>query len=97
MNNLVETVTDIGNSLNTMCAVSNQIETSKKQLSEIARSIEEQHVGLVANTMSCSEACAVLGITEPTLIKRRKAGLVPFIKLGRNFYYLKTEAAVCSK
>lgn len=81
MKDLADGLKSIAKDINTMCSVN--IDLSKK--------IELQNESLLKNSFSCKEICEYLGITEPTLIKRRKLGLIPFFKLGKNFFYLKPE------
>ncbi len=77
--------------IDTMCHANQRLQAEKLSMQNISKTIESQQEALEKNTFSCKEICEALGITEPTLIKRRNAGLIPYIKLGRNFYYLKPE------
>lgn len=78
-------------SMDTMYNANQRLQAEKVSIQNISKTIESQQEALEKNTLSCKEICQALGITEPTLIKRRNAGLIPYIKLGRNFYYLKPE------
>jgi len=97
MDSALTNVANLSESLNTMSLLSSQISKTKSDLQELSKSIERQQAQFLKDTLNAKEACEALGITEPTLIKRRNAGLIPYVKLGRNFYYLKPEAALCSK
>lgn len=97
MNKVLKKLSGIGESINTMYSINNDLHKAKASLFDISKTIEEQQMALEQNTLTCKEICEAYGITEPTLIKRRNAGLIPFIKLGRNFYYLRPGAAACSK
>jgi len=70
------------------------INTMSSIASPLFHKIQAQNKLLTQNALSCKEICELLGITEPTLIKRRKLGLIPFFQLGRNFYYLKPEGGI---
>ncbi|GGG93363.1 hypothetical protein [Pedobacter zeae] len=81
MKDLAEGLKEIEKDIDTMCSVN----------IDISRKIEQQNENILRNTFSCKEMCSYLGITQPTLIKRRNLGLIPFFKLGHNFFYLKPE------
>lgn len=58
---------------------------------KINAEVEEINKNLKAFSRSLltrSEICRALEITEPTLIKYRKMGAVPFIKLGKCYFYI---------
>jgi len=84
MRNLEEIINNMEKDINTMSQIT----------STLSKKIEVQNEQLIKNAVSCKEICEALGITEPTLIKRRNLGLIPYFKLGRNFYYLKPEGSM---
>ncbi len=71
--------------LNKLRAVETSIEAANVELRHCLKEIEQKF-------LTRNQICDVLNITEPTLIKRRNAGKIPFIKLGKSFYYLRPEA-----
>lgn len=40
--------------------------------------------------INTKELCSFLGITEPTLIRWRKKGVIPFLKIGSRILYQKS-------
>ena len=82
---------------NTMEWLSTKLSFFQAALSETNDSLEKSLKSIESKFASRKEICRILNITEPTLIRRRNAGKIHFIKLGNSFYYLKPEAAVCCK
>lgn len=46
---------------------------------------------IIEKPVSTKEICDFLSITEPTLIRWRNKGKIPFIKIGSNIRYNKAE------
>lgn len=80
---------DIGSSSDTMVRATEMLNQLTDSITEAANVLNENLIRLKEHTLTGKEICKALNITEPTLIRRRKAGKVPFIQIGKNFYYLK--------
>lgn len=99
MNKALENLQSLTESINTMQELQDVVATKKQALQDVinsktmdmtllAKSIEMQQAEFSKSTLDRKQICERLGITEPTLIKRRNAGLIPYVKLGNKFYYL---------
>ncbi len=89
MDTSVMFLTETENQMYTIKGLTCEIAARRAQLLEEAKKSEDRLRDLMESTLSCKEICEVLCITEPTLIKRRKLGDIPYIKLGNNFRYLR--------
>lgn len=76
----------------------NNIANFFQELSDKLVSIEAKLENLQLQTekseekpVSGSELCSYLGISQPTLIARRKKGQIPYRKIGKRYLYLKSE------
>jgi hypothetical protein len=60
--------------------------------------IEQEQKKLKSLTVNATEACKHFGISNPTLVKRRNANLIPYIRFGNQFRYFITaeKGEVCS-
>ncbi len=86
-------ITKFYDSCNTKDVPGLPLETKKEFLANVCKSIEQQKAWLIKYTANSAGICKILDITTPTLIKRRNQGMIPFIKMGRVYYYLKPEGA----
>jgi len=63
--------------------VRQELESSLDKLGQVSKGQDEQPV----NT---KELCCFLDITEPTLIRWRKKGKIPFLQIGSRILYQKS-------
>lgn len=90
MGGIENSIAVIKNKFDTMCNASDEIEKAQHNLRVASEQINNEQRYVIENTLTCRQKCEELGISEPTLIRRRNSGLIPFVKLGKCFYYLKS-------
>jgi excisionase family DNA binding protein len=79
-----------------------QLDNFKEGIEKIIqgiRQVEEEQKKLLSVTVTIDEACKHYNCTKPTLLKRRKANLIPFVRFGNQFRYfiIPEKGLVCSK
>jgi len=78
----------------------NIIESIRKFiLYEVNKTLEQRLEQRVAVTLSRDEVCSILNISNPTLLKWCKSGVIKYLKIGRNvrFYRKDVEDFLDSK
>lgn len=69
--------------------INHDINTMSNINTFLSKKIEQQNQIIIKDALTCKQYCRQYNISEPTLIKRRKLGLIAFFKIGSSFYYLK--------
>lgn len=86
-----DAINNLSNAIQTFANDSGEIVKRREAILKATKSIND-HVNLIINsTLTHEQICCELNITRPTLIKRRNKGLIPFIKLGRDYFYFKPD------
>lgn len=85
MPNLPKTAIDAESYLTIGDTVSDAIQTFVR--SEVAEILKQR----TTETLSRDEVCSILRISNPTLLKWCKNGVVPFLKVGRNVRFYRND------
>jgi hypothetical protein len=59
----------------------------KLQIQKVALKIEEEEKKIRDLTVDTKTYCTIVGISRPTLIKRRKKGNIPHVTIGAEYRY----------
>jgi len=89
MKEIVDELRELSNSINTMLALYSMHSETSAKIADVSKLLSEQQNKLFNKSWTTEQAMAKLGISEPTLIKRRKLGLIPHMKLGNRYYYFR--------
>jgi hypothetical protein len=89
MKEIVDELRELSNSINTMLDLYSMYSETSAKITDVSKLLSEQQNKLFSKSWTTEQAMAKLGISEPTLIKRRKMGLIPYMKLGNRYYYFR--------
>lgn len=72
-----------------------QLRDANVKAQEAKLKIEEEKKRVIENTVDAKTYCSLLGISNVTLIKRRKRGAISFVEFGGKYrYFLNTEGGL---
>ncbi|MGA9648347.1 helix-turn-helix domain-containing protein [Pedobacter sp.] len=89
--NLSNTFDLIGIQIKALNNASGELLQRREVIQKAAESINEQVAMLVNSTLTHDQISNELNVTRPTINRWRRQGRLPFIKLGRDYYYFKPE------
>lgn len=89
MKDLVRELRELSDSIHTMLELYNRHSEHPSKIESVQKLLSGKQAELFRKSWTGKQAMAKLGISEPTLIKRRKLGLIPHLKLGSRYYYFR--------
>ena len=91
MEKVINSIQIVNSALDTISKLNDENMKRRSLARQVVEEFNNTQSQLIKESLSCAEMCKLLKISRPTLIRRRNAGKIPYLMLGKNFYYLDPE------